>query len=83
MRIRARRRLVSEAAPFLRGQVSAGLRLRYMPRLRFELDRSFEEAQKIETLLRSEKVKRDLGPGGDKEGPDDGPGDGRDGAGES
>lgn len=52
---------LKRAAPFLRGQVSATLTLRYTPRLRFELDRSFEEAQKIESLLRSDRVKRDLG----------------------
>jgi ribosome-binding factor A len=54
---------LKRAAPFLRGQVSAALTLRYTPRLRFELDRSFEEAQKIESLLRSDRVKRDLGAG--------------------
>ncbi len=62
---------LKRAAPFLRGQVSAALTLRYTPRLRFDLDRSFEEAQKIESLLRSDRVRRDLGakeqPGDDEQ----------------
>ena len=63
---------LKRAAPFLRGQVSSALTLRYTPRLRFELDRSFEEAQRIESLLRSDRVRRDLNaPRGSENTPDD------------
>ena len=34
--------------------------LRHAPELHFELDRSFDEGAKLETLLRSEPVRRDL-----------------------
>jgi ribosome-binding factor A len=34
--------------------------LRYAPRIHFRIDESFDEAQKIETLLRKPEVARDL-----------------------
>lgn len=46
---------------FLRGEVAHRINLRYAPDLRFELDRSFEEGDKIDALLRKPEVKRDLG----------------------
>jgi ribosome-binding factor A len=45
---------------FLRGQVGHQMSLRYTPELHFAEDKSFEEAQKIEALLHTEKVRRDL-----------------------
>jgi ribosome-binding factor A len=41
--------------------------MRYVPQLRFEVDRSFDEAAKIDALLRQPKVARDLGHGSDDE----------------
>jgi ribosome-binding factor A len=40
------------AAPFLQGRVGRELRLRFTPSLAFEADRSFDEAGKIDRLLR-------------------------------
>ena len=40
--------------------VAERINLRYAPDLRFRRDDTFEEAQRIDALLRSEKVKRDL-----------------------
>ncbi len=46
----------------LRHLVAERINLRYAPDLRFRRDDTFEEAQRIEELLRSDKVRRDLGP---------------------
>jgi ribosome-binding factor A len=46
---------------FLRGEIGHRINLRYAPDLRFELDRSFGEGDKIDALLRKPEVKRDLG----------------------
>lgn len=45
---------------FIRGQISPDLALKYAPDLRFHVDTSFAEADRIESLLRSDRVKRDL-----------------------
>lgn len=45
---------------FLRGQMGRMIALKFTPDLRFVEDKSFAEAQKIETLLKSERVQRDL-----------------------
>ena len=49
------------ARVFLRGEVARRVDLRHAPELHFELDRSFDEGAKLETLLRSDPVRRDLG----------------------
>src|SRR5215211_6403802 len=46
---------------FLRGEIGHQVHLRYAPDLRFRLDTSFDEGERIDTLLRSPEVKRDLG----------------------
>lgn len=48
-----------------RTQVARQLTMKYVPRLRFCVDSSFEEAAKIEGLLRQERVLRDLEKGED------------------
>ena len=48
-------------ARFLRGEVSRRVALRFSPELRFRLDPSFEQASRLDALLRSEPVRRDLG----------------------
>ncbi|WP_375616441.1 MULTISPECIES: 30S ribosome-binding factor RbfA [unclassified Bartonella] len=46
---------------FLRGEISHMLRqMKYMPQLRFRLDNSFDNFSKIDALLRSPEVARDL-----------------------
>jgi ribosome-binding factor A len=49
------------AAPFLQRQIGRELRLRFTPTLAFEADRTFDEATKIDRLLRE----IDRGEGGD------------------
>jgi len=47
-------------APFLRKLVSDRMKLRYAPRISFRLDNSFDEAHRIDMLLKSPAVARDL-----------------------
>lgn len=53
---------------FLRGEMGRMITLKFTPELRFVEDKSFGEAQKIETLLKSERVQRDLEGDGEDEG---------------
>ena len=46
---------------FIRGQMGKMIALKFTPELRFVEDTSFAEAERIETLLKSERVARDLG----------------------
>lgn len=46
---------------YLRGVVAKEVNLRFAPELRFRLDQSFDEGDRIDALLRSPAVKRDLG----------------------
>lgn len=55
---------------YLRGLLGHAVRLRFTPELRFAEDESFAEAEKIETLLRSARVQRDLKIAHDGEGSD-------------
>ncbi len=55
-------------ARFIRGRVSPALRqMKYMPEFRFRLDTSFDNFTKINELLRSPEVQRDLEADDDKE----------------
>ncbi len=45
---------------FLRGEVAHRVNLRFAPDLRFRLDESFEAGERIDSLLRSPDVKRDI-----------------------
>ena len=52
---------------FIRGLLGHMIRLKFTPDLRFVEDQSFAEAEKIETILKSARVRRDLGPEDDAE----------------
>ena len=46
---------------YLRGEVAHRVKnLRYAPDLRFRLDTSFEEGERVDALLRSPEVRRDI-----------------------
>jgi len=47
---------------FLRGEMGKLISIKFTPDLRFVEDESFAEAEKIETILKSERVSRDLVP---------------------
>jgi ribosome-binding factor A len=54
---------LNKHAKFVRGRVSGALRqMKYMPESRFRLDTSYDNFQKINELLHSPEVARDLGP---------------------
>lgn len=48
------------SAPFLRGVVAREVPLRHVPTIGFELDTTFDQAQRIEALLHRPDVARDL-----------------------
>jgi ribosome-binding factor A len=50
---------------FLRGEIARQVNLKFAPDIRFRLDERFAEAERIDRLLRSPEVKRDLEHGGD------------------
>jgi ribosome-binding factor A len=55
-------------AKFIRGRVSPQLReMKYMPTFRFRPDTSFDNFSKIDALLKSPEVSRDLGDDGEDE----------------
>jgi ribosome-binding factor A len=45
---------------YMRGEVAHAVNLKFAPDLRFHIDDRFEEAERIDRLLRSPAVKRDL-----------------------
>lgn len=45
---------------FLRGEIAHEVNLKFAPEVRFRIDDSFDNVSKIDALLNSEKVKRDL-----------------------
>ncbi|ODT48177.1 MAG: ribosome-binding factor A [Devosia sp. 63-57] len=45
---------------FIRGRIAPQIDLKYAPEFRFFVDETFEEAGRIDALLRSDRVKRDL-----------------------
>ena len=54
---------------FIRGRIAPELDLKFAPEIRFFVDETFEEFGKIDALLRSDRVQRDLQ--GDDEEPQD------------
>lgn len=60
---------LAKHAKYLRGRIGPELRqLKFMPELRFRDDTSFDNYSKIDALLRSPEVARDLGPSEDEDG---------------
>jgi ribosome-binding factor A len=45
---------------FLRGELAKRVDLKYMPNLMFQIDATFDEAERIDAILRSPTVSRDL-----------------------
>ena len=50
---------------YVRGVIAQRVNLKFAPEIRFHIDERFEEAERIEKLLRTPAVQRDLG--GDKD----------------
>jgi ribosome-binding factor A len=47
---------------FLRGEIARRVNLKFAPDIRFRVDDRFDEAERIEKLLRTSAVQRDLAP---------------------
>ncbi len=45
---------------FIRGDIARAINLKFAPDIRFQIDDRFAEAERIDKLLRSPEVKRDL-----------------------
>jgi ribosome-binding factor A len=45
---------------YLRGEIARRVNLKFAPEIRFRIDERFEEAERIEKLLRTPEVRRDL-----------------------
>jgi ribosome-binding factor A len=52
---------------FLRGEIAKRINLKFAPDIRFQIDERFDEAERIEKLLRTPQVQRDLEGGKDDE----------------
>ena len=58
---------------YLRGELGRSIELKFTPELRFVEDTSFAEAERIEQILHSDRVARDLRPPASPAKDDDGP----------
>ena len=47
---------------YLRGEIAHRVNLKFAPDVRFRIDERFGEAERIEKILRTPEVQRDLGP---------------------
>ena len=52
---------------FVRGEISRRVNLKFAPEIRFRIDERFDEAERIEKLLRTPAVQRDLADENDDE----------------
>src|SRR6185436_13154965 len=52
---------------FLRGEIAHRVNLKFAPDIRFRVDERFAEAERIEKILRTPAVQRDLAPDSDDE----------------
>ena len=62
---------LNRAAGYFRAQIAQEIQLRYVPAVRFQPDRSFEHADRIDRLLHDPRVASDLAGGGTSESGDD------------
>src|SRR3984893_18893489 len=51
---------------YVRGKIARRVNLKFAPEIRFRIDERFDEAERIEKLLRTPVVQRDLAGGKDK-----------------
>ena len=63
------KKALERATPFLRRQIGSRIRLRRVPELRFEFDKSIENQERIETILLELEKERQARP------PDEGDGE--------
>jgi ribosome-binding factor A len=46
---------------YMRGEIARRINLKFAPEIRFRIDDRFDEAERIEKLLQTPEVRRDLG----------------------
>jgi ribosome-binding factor A len=51
---------------YLRGEIARRVNLKFAPDIRFRIDERFDEAERIDRLLRTPEVQRDLGGNEDR-----------------
>jgi ribosome-binding factor A len=51
---------------YLRGEIARRVNLKFAPDIRFQIDERFAEAERIEKILRTPEVRRDLDPSKDE-----------------
>jgi ribosome-binding factor A len=56
---------------YMRGEIARRVNLRFAPEIRFRIDERFDEAERIEKLLRTPVVQRDLSGKGSNDGKDE------------
>ncbi len=56
---------------YMRGKISRRVNLKFAPEIRFRIDERFDEAERIEKLLRTPVVQRDLDSAKDSRGEDE------------
>ncbi len=59
---------LQRASSYIRGQLASAVKLRHTPSLKFEYDHSFDQAERIGSILHSTDVERDLADDGDGNG---------------
>lgn len=57
--------VLNRHAKYIRGRIAPRINMKYAPEIRFFVDDTFDEASRIDALLRSDRVKRDLDHDGD------------------
>jgi ribosome-binding factor A len=62
---------LNRSSGYFRSELGTRMDLRYIPKVSFKIDHSFDEAERIEKLLRNERVQRDLKKRDDDEESDD------------
>ena len=56
---------------YMRGEIARRVNLKFAPEIRFRIDERFDEAERIEKLLRTPVVQRDLSGEGSNDGKDE------------
>lgn len=51
---------LNNAASYIRGQVSRSVTLKYTPKIKFKIDQSFDQADRVSILLNQPAVRRDI-----------------------
>lgn len=58
---------LNRSTGYFRSELAPKMDLRYIPRVTFRLDHSFDEAERIENLLKQDRVQRDIRKRDDEE----------------